>query len=245
MGSSCAWCVLFIVLLNSSLFKFFFLYNPVFLLIFSVSDRPKLESRYCERVHSALAFAKEIEDFDDLVDPRHLFNCCLGPEPSKYVLEKIRRKEKSKFVFAILKINLSSLASSLLCLIANLTFWLIEMAIRYSKEKYVRIRGIKNEYLSSLAAESKKRKLGSEKGDIVVLPSVQIAPSSPTQSLEVAAFTPFTTRSKGKGKVGKSVWDDLATTLGRAHNVVIDKELKSLISIPSHELVSCHIHKLV
>nr|POE75827.1 hypothetical protein CFP56_05097 [Quercus suber] len=50
-------------------------------------------------------------------------------------------------------------------------------------------------------------------------------------------FTPPTTRSKGKGKVGKSVWEDLATALGRAHNVITDDELRGLSSIPSHELV--------
>ena len=163
MGSSCAWCVLFIVLLNSSLFNFC-LYNLVFLLIFAVSDRPKLESWYREWVCLALAFAKEIEHFDDLVNPHHLFDCYVGLEPSKYVLEKIRRKEKSKFIFAILRINLFSLASSLLCLIANLTFWLAKMATRYRKEKYARIRGMKNESLSSLVVESKKRKIGWQEG---------------------------------------------------------------------------------
>ena len=57
-------------------------------------DRPDLEDQYCHRVRATLAYAHEIEDFDDLVDPRHLYDCCLGPEPSKYVLEKIRREEK-------------------------------------------------------------------------------------------------------------------------------------------------------
>ena len=57
-------------------------------------------------------------------------------------------------------------------------------------------------------------------------------------------FNPPTTHSKGKDKVGKSVREDLATNLGRAHNVITDDELKGLSSIPSHKLVSCHIHKL-
>nr|POE89201.1 hypothetical protein CFP56_57122 [Quercus suber] len=42
-----------------------------------------------------------------------------------------------------------------------------------------------------------------------------------------------------------NVWDDPATALGRAHNVITSDELKSLSSVPSHELVSRHIHKLV
>ncbi|KAL0008294.1 hypothetical protein SO802_009796 [Lithocarpus litseifolius] len=58
-------------------------------------------------------------------------------------------------------------------------------------------------------------------------------------------FSSLTTRSKGKAKVGKSVWDDLVSALGRAHNVIVDNKLKGLSSIPSHELASCHINKLV
>ena len=112
-------------------------------------------------------------------------------------------------------------------------------------EKYACIKGMKNEPLSHLVADLKKRKLSDEKGDTVVLLSVQITLSSPTLSLEVTAFTPPTTLLKGKGKVGKRIWDDPATALGRAHNVVTDDELKSLTSLPSHELVSRHIHKLV
>ena len=62
---------------------------------FAALDRPDLEDKHRHRVCAALSYAREIEDFDDLVDPHHLFDCCLGPEPSKYVLEKIRREEKS------------------------------------------------------------------------------------------------------------------------------------------------------
>jgi len=36
-----------------------------------------------------------IKDFDDLVDPYHLYDCCLGPEPSAHVLKKILWKEKN------------------------------------------------------------------------------------------------------------------------------------------------------
>lgn len=58
-------------------------------------------------------------------------------------------------------------------------------------------------------------------------------------------FSPPTTRSKGKAKIGKGVWDGPAIALRQAHNVVTDDKLKGLSSIPSHELVSYHIHKLV
>ena len=119
------------------------------------------------------------------------------------------------------------------------------MATRYSKEKYAHIKGMKNEPLSQLAIDSKKQKLNDEKGDTVVPLLVQTIPSSLTPSLEVTAFIPPITCSKGKGKVGRSIWDNPATALRRAHNVVTDDELKGLASVPSHELVSRHIHKLV
>ena len=70
-------------------------------------------------------------------------------------------------------------------------------------------------------------------------------PPSPTPSLEVTAVTPPLTHAKGKTKVGMNVWDDPVTALGHAHNVITNDELKSLSSVPSHELVSRHIHKLV
>ena len=73
----------------------FFLYhcclpNNVYFLIFVALDHPELEDQHCSRVRVAFAFACEIEDFDDLIDPCHFFDCCLGLEPSKYMLEKIR-----------------------------------------------------------------------------------------------------------------------------------------------------------
>ena len=119
------------------------------------------------------------------------------------------------------------------------------MTTRYSKDKYARIRDLKNEPLAKLTFDSKKRKLSEEKVDDAVLPPINVAPSSPTPSLEVTAITPPLTRSKGKRKIGMSVWDDPATTLGHARNVITNNELKGLSSIPSHELVNRHIHKLV
>ena len=118
------------------------------------------------------------------------------------------------------------------------------MAIRYSKEKYARIKNLKNEPLSNLTADSKKRKLSDEKAETATLLPIHITPSSPS-SLEVTAFTLPTTRVKGKGTIGRSVWNNPITTMGRAHNVIIDDELKGLSSISSHELVNHHIHKLV
>ena len=97
---------------------------------------------------------------------------------------------------------------------------------------------MKNEPLANLTSDSKKRKLSDEKANTAALPPAHVAASSPTPSLEVTAVTPPITCAKGKGKVGMSIWDDPATALGCAHNVITDGELKGLLFIPSHELVS-------
>ncbi|XP_065615732.1 uncharacterized protein LOC136061637 [Quercus suber] len=184
--------------------------------VISYLDRPILEDQYLHRVRAALSYAREIEDFDDLVDPRHLYDCFLGPEPSKYVLEKIRREEKTK------------------------------MATRYNKDKYTHIKNLKNEPLANLTSDSKKRKLGDDKVEASIPNlSAHVTSPSPTPSLEVTTATPSVTHARGKSKIGISVWDDPTTALGRAHNVITSDKLKGLSSIPLHELVSRHIHKLV
>ena len=62
-----------------------------------VSNRPTLEERYQGRGQASPKFVLTIDDFDDLVNPFHLYECCLGPEPSAFVLKKIAREEKSRF----------------------------------------------------------------------------------------------------------------------------------------------------
>jgi len=69
-----------------------------------------------------------------------------------------------------------------------------------------------------------------------------VAPS-PTPSIEELPSPPWT--HKGNEKKGEAVWTGPATKIGRAYNVLSDDELKALSLVPSHELVSLHIHKLV
>ena len=88
------------------------------------------------------------------------------------------------------------------------------MTSRYNKDKYAYIRDLKNEPLVKLTSNSKKRKLSEEKANAANLPLVNVAPSSPTPSLEVIVATPPLTRSKGKSKIGMSLWDDYTIALG-------------------------------
>ena len=119
------------------------------------------------------------------------------------------------------------------------------MATRYSKDKYARVKSLKNEPLSLLTPRLKKCKLDEGKDKTPAPLSFFGTPSSPTPSLEMMTFSPPTTRFKGKGKVGKSVWEDPTIALRQAHNVITDDKLRGLSSVPSHKLVSRHIHKLV
>ena len=50
---------------------------------------------------------------------------------------------------------------------------------------------------------------------------------------------------KGKEKVGSSVWSNAEAAMDYANELLTPGEMKEISSIPSHEMVSCHVHKLV
>ena len=87
------------------LWEVLFLFRPALTLAFSpfllAKIRSKLKSRYKGCVRGALDYAKTIEDFDKLIDPRTLARHFLGPDPSPYVLRAIAREEKSKLLHLI------------------------------------------------------------------------------------------------------------------------------------------------
>ena len=51
--------------------------------------------------------------------------------------------------------------------------------------------------------------------------------------------------SKGKEKVGSSIWYDAEAAMDHANELLTPGEMKEISSIPSYETVSRHIHKLV
>ena len=64
----------------------------------AVKRRPKLKSKYQDRVEKVIEYARMIESWEDLVDPRTLAFYCLGLDPSPYVLRNIDIKgKKSKY----------------------------------------------------------------------------------------------------------------------------------------------------
>ena len=51
--------------------------------------------------------------------------------------------------------------------------------------------------------------------------------------------------SKGKEKVGSSVWSDAEVAVDRANEFFTLGAMKEISSTPSHEMVSRHVHKLM
>ena len=52
----------------------------------AVKRLPRLKSKYQGRVENAIEYAKTVESWDDLVDPRTLAFYCLGPGPFSNML---------------------------------------------------------------------------------------------------------------------------------------------------------------
>lgn len=89
----------------------------------------------------------------------------------------------------------------------------------------------------------KKQKVGGSGG--IVISSLVRTPLQPSLAVSIEELPSPPWTRKGKEKKGEGVWTDPATALGRAHNVISDDELKVLSSVPFHELVSRHVHKIL
>ena len=61
-----------------------------------MKERLDLESKFDERVQAAVKYARTIEDFNELIDPRTLARHYLGLEPSLYVLSALDQEEKKR-----------------------------------------------------------------------------------------------------------------------------------------------------
>ena len=121
------------------------------------------------------------------------------------------------------------------------------MTTKFNQELYAKLRAKKNELLSSLTEKCPR----AVKEVLETIASTPVA-SDPKATSPITSIEEITSRpkracgsNKGKNKVDSSVWDNAATAMGRAHNVITPKELKDLNVVPFHELVSRHIHKLV
>ena len=115
-----------------------------------------------------------------------------------------------------------------------------------NQEMYAHIKVKKNKPLSSIGQRRVRviQKETTEKGSFSPAPK-EVRVALPIASLEEITPHPkkWRTRDKGKEKVGASVWADAGTALARAHKA--PKELKKISGVPSYEMVSHHVHKLI
>lgn len=93
-------------------------------------------------MEAAVKFATTV---DDLVDSQTLACCCLGPEPSAFVLWAIAIKEKSECYHTLLFFSFFSFFFK-----CFFFFSFIEMTTKFNQEIYAKMRAKKNEPFSTL-----------------------------------------------------------------------------------------------
>ena len=128
------------------------------------------------------------------------------------------------------------------------------MTSKFNKEMYNKIKGKKNEPLSSIGqrrlriTDKEKEKEVLERGSsIPTLDLDEGLAASPGISVEEVARPSKKQKvaRKGKEKVGASVWSDAETAMDHANELLTPGEMREITSVPSHEMVSRHVHKLV
>ena len=126
------------------------------------------------------------------------------------------------------------------------------MTTKFNQEMYARIKGKKNKPLSSIGqrrlrvTDKEKEKETVERGSSTPTLDEGRA-ASPGVSIEEVVL-PLRRRkmgNKGKEKIGFSVWVDVGVAMARANELLTLEEMKEISDVPSQEMVSHHVHKLV
>ena len=126
------------------------------------------------------------------------------------------------------------------------------MTTKFNQELYAKVKAKKNDPLSSIGTrrlrvvEKEKEKEVTEKGSSTPTLDKGRATSPGVYIEEVIPRTKkCKTIDKGKEKVRASVWVNAGTAVARANEVVTPEELKEISAMLSHEMVNCHVHKLI
>ena len=133
-------------------------------------------------------------------------------------------------------------------------FFFLERMNKFNKDMYVKIKEKKNEPLSSIGQRrlkivdkgKEKEKESTERGSST--PTLDEGQAtSPAISLEevVPLVKKRKTRDKGKEKVSSNAWTDARAAMAWANEFLTPEEMREISSIPFHEIVSQHVHKLV
>ena len=130
------------------------------------------------------------------------------------------------------------------------------MMTKFNKEMYKKIKEKKNEPLSNIGQrrlritdkEKEKEKETVERGSsTLALDLEEGQAASPSVFIEevVHPLKKQKVVNKGKEKIGSSVWFDVEMAMDRANELLTPREMNEISSVSFHEMVSCHIHKLV
>ena len=130
------------------------------------------------------------------------------------------------------------------------------MTSKFNKEIYKKIKEKKNEPLSNIGQrklrftdrEKEREKEMVERGSSTPALDLEEGQAAlPGVSVEEVArpLKKWKVGSKGKEKIGSSVWSDAEAAMDRANELLTPGEMKEISSIPSHEMVSRYVHKLV
>ena len=201
-----------------------------------------------------IEYAKAIGSWEDLVDPRTLTFYCLGPDPSAYVLRLIEIEgKKSKSWVRQYCTFFPVFTQKKKIFFFYKCFLLVEMTTKFNKDMYARMKGKKDEPLSTLKTKSVRI---TDKG----VPILAALPSSPTSAPargasptpSVEEIPPRNKRlragEKQKEKVDSkpsSVWDDAGVSMARAQETFNVDKLKVFSRVPADDVARSHLHKLV
>ncbi|KAK9998111.1 hypothetical protein SO802_017714 [Lithocarpus litseifolius] len=183
-----------------------------------VKRRPKLKSRYRERVEKAIEYAKTIEDFDDLVDPRTLAFYNLVPNPSAFMLRMLEIEEKKR------------------------------MTTKFNQGMYARMRAKKNEPLSNLGAKAVKvmdKGTSVIPATPVTSATGVTMTASPSTSVEEIPLPRKRQRSDKVASGSSSIWDEAGVAVARVRETFSDEDMNVFLGLTPNELTGRHLHKLV
>ena len=126
------------------------------------------------------------------------------------------------------------------------------MTTKFNQEMYAKIKGKKNEPLSNIhqkrlrITDKEKKKEMMERGSSTPTLDEGHATSSGVSIEEVVLpWKRRKTGDKGNEKIGSNVWANVGVAMALANEHLTLEEMKEISDVPSHEMVSRHVHKLV
>ena len=130
-------------------------------------------------------------------------------------------------------------------------FFFVGMMTKFNQEMYVKMRSKKNEPLSNLGKRT-VRVVGKGPPVTPIIPGIESMRTASLATLVEEISTPISKKprlaDKGNEKADSrlsNVWDDAGLAVEKVNEVVTVEDLKVFSGMPSNEVVTCHVHKLV